>query len=753
MSIHVANSEIAARARSSVFWLSLSMLAAVPLSFSTAVHRIFSLPKFAILIVGSSVLVFLLGLMAASPAQRDHLRVLRSKHVLIVSLYFIAMAVSTVSGVAPVASLFGSFENQMGLITRLCFLICFLSLMVGIGNSQDRFRQTVWAMSLTGLTAATYAFIQFFGRDPFLPPLLYTFDSVAGPVVRVVGTIGHANYLGNFLLYTTPTSVALALATEGRVRMLALIATAVSIAAMIFSGTRGAVLGLIVGAIVFFVLQLRIARASFNRRTAQRAAVALAIILGAIVMISFNPASRNITARAISTIKEGGTGAGRTILWRDSAKMIPRFALTGCGPEGFRKAFLAYKSKEIAQLAPGTNEESAHNSYLDAAISYGLPGAILYVAIIASSFSLLMRARRRASDQGIKSLVTGLLSSLVAVAAHNFFIFDQIPTGLYFFALAALAQSALSVAVASSQKSDMSPVKHPALSPRWYGWAVMAVGVAIMIAAVWYAVSLMRADFELNKSFTAASAGDYEGTVRRGRRAAQSLEMTGAYNFQYARALALYADLAGSAPESGKMAARTSAIDMAVTQAGRSLAHTLTPDSSCLLLAYLALISGNAPDLRAWATEALKWDPYYAGAHWLMAEAYLAEGNREEAKREALIALDINPNSQEARSALMRAQGMKDPSQMTVEELLAYAQKDADQNKMKKAERKLLRAIERTRGQCLDCHRALALIYEVTGEYNKAITAWGIFLEQTSDRAAREKAQSRIASLKQNAAK
>ncbi len=748
MSIHIANFEIAARARSCAFWLSLSMLVTVPLSFSTAVQRIFSLPKFAILLVGSSALVFLLSLMAADPAQRVELRALRSKHVLIVSLYFVAVTISTIFGVAPRASLFGSFENQMGLITRLCFLICFFGLMVGIGNSQTRFRQTVWAMSLTGLAVATYAFIQFFGKDRFLPPTLYTFDSVAGPVVRVTGTIGHADYLGNFLLYTTPISVALALATEGRVRMLALITTAVSISAIVFSGTRGAALGLIVGATVFFVLQLRIARASLNRRTMQRAAVALAIILGAIAMISFNPASRNITARAISAIREGGTGAGRTILWRDSVKMIPSFALTGCGPEGFRKAFLAYKSKEIAQLAPRTNDESSHNSYLDAAISYGLPGAILYVAIIASSFSLLVRARQKASDQGLKSLITGLLSSLVAVATHDFFIFDQIPTGLYFFALVALAQSALSAATPASQKPEMPA----ALSSRWLGRAVIVLGLVLVIAAVWYAAALMKADSEINKSFASANAGDYEGTVKRGERAAQSLEMTGAYNFQYARALTLYADRTGSA-EPGKMtAARINAINTAITQTGKSLDHTLTPDSSCLLLAYLALISGNAPDLRAWATEALKWDPYYPGAHWLMAEAFLAEGNRKEAEREATVALDINPNSQEARSALRRARGIKDTAQQTVEELLTRGRKDAQEGRMKKARKKITHAIRKARGQCASCHSALASIYEATQEYDKAIAEWRIFLEQSTDRAAREEAQSRIESLKQKAA-
>jgi hypothetical protein len=65
--------------------------------------------------------------------------------------------------------LLGSFENLMGLATRICFAICFLGLIVGIGRNRARLMQLLWAMLFTGLAVATYAFIQFFGRDPFLP--------------------------------------------------------------------------------------------------------------------------------------------------------------------------------------------------------------------------------------------------------------------------------------------------------------------------------------------------------------------------------------------------------------------------------------------------------------------------------------------------------------------------------------------------------------------------------------------------------
>ncbi|HKP84718.1 MAG TPA: O-antigen ligase family protein, partial [Blastocatellia bacterium] len=535
--IAAARFDVLSSARPAVFWLSLALLVAVPLAFSTAVHRIFSLPKFAILVVGSSALAALIGLIAVSRFANKSLRPLASRHALILCLYMVAVTVSTLFGVAPRVSLFGSFENQMGLITRLCFLICFSGLIVGIGHSQTRLRQTAWAMSVVGLVIATYAFLQFFGQDRLLDPALYTFDSAEGPTVRVMGTLGHANYLGNFLLYTTPLCAALSVVARRSARRIALLAVAVSVAAIVFSGTRGAALGLVAGAATFMALEFRASRISFNRRTVWRAAAAFIIILASILTISFNPASRSIAARALTAIKEGASGAGRTLLWRDSVKMVPDFALIGCGPEGFRKAFLPYKSKEIAELAPGTNDESAHNSYLDAAISYGLPGAIFYAAIIASSLSLLMRARRRALNQSTRIISTGLLASLAAVAVHNIFIFDQIPTGLYFFALAALAQVALGVATAERRdESVFAPKAAEAAPPRFLlrgtGIAVVIAGLAITALAAWYSIALVKADVEINKSFQSASAGDYESTLAHGHAAASSPEMTGAYNFQ-----------------------------------------------------------------------------------------------------------------------------------------------------------------------------------------------------------------------------
>src|SRR5260370_6968391 len=121
---------LSSRARAIACWLAVSLLALVPLTFSTGVYRTYSLPRFALLLMGSAILLSLLLLMAS---LRANLTLLKSQYAAIVCLYVLSVAVSSVFGVAPYVSLLGSFENQMGLLTHLCCLVCFAALVVGIG--------------------------------------------------------------------------------------------------------------------------------------------------------------------------------------------------------------------------------------------------------------------------------------------------------------------------------------------------------------------------------------------------------------------------------------------------------------------------------------------------------------------------------------------------------------------------------------------------------------------------------------------
>src|SRR5262249_16309134 len=146
----------------------------------------------------------------------------RSWQVGLILLYLLSVAVSSFFGTAPYVSVLGSFEIQMGLVTHLCFFACFIALVIGIGDKPARFRTVAWAMALPGLLIALYALAQSAAFDPLVPPRLYTYGSGSERIIRAVGTLGHADFLGNFLLYTTPLCAALGIASAGRARRIAL---------------------------------------------------------------------------------------------------------------------------------------------------------------------------------------------------------------------------------------------------------------------------------------------------------------------------------------------------------------------------------------------------------------------------------------------------------------------------------------------------------------------------------------------------
>jgi len=735
--------------RKAVFWLTTSLLALIPLAFDTKLHRIYVVPKLALLLVGASVLIPLIAFSARNTAHGSA-RLFSSRHVIVIALYVLVVLTSTILASDSVASLFGHFYNQMGLITRLCFFVCFVGLIEGIGLNQNRLETALWAMIFTGLLVSIYAVAQFFGYDPFLPSVLYTSDSPSGAVVRVIGTLGHADYLGNFLLYTTPVSAGLAIVARGRERALALLATALSAVAVVSSGTRGAWIGLLSATVVFVTLNLRAARSLQGLRAHVFRIAALGFLVALVLSLamSLSPASRSIVARARLSFTEGFTGSGRTSLWRDSIKMAPAFALTGSGPDNFRKTFLPYKSNELGRIAP-INNESSHNSYLDAAIAFGIPGFLLYVAIIVSTFKNLLGARRRTTNDRMRFIITGIVSSVAGVAVHNFFIFDQIPTGLYFFAFAALAQVASNIV--DSQATNPNEPRTSSRAAR----ATAACGSVLVLVAGWYAVAVAQADTAINKAMVSADAGDLNQLIMDGERAADSLEITGEYNFLFARALVLCADRldvrsnARGADVGGLISARDQAIELAEARAQKSLAHTQTPDLNYLLLAYLAFVKNDVMKLRAYADEASRWDPNNSRTRWMLAEAYLASGDRNRAAQEAEFALDLDPTSRDAKSVLTRARGETDSLEAKIEGLIARAHKRAEAGKFDEARGVLDRALKMSNGQCPKCHRELALVYESNNQYQNAITEWQTFMTEAPDQASAEQITSRIEALRQ----
>lgn len=743
----------------------MSAFVLVPLIFTTSVYRVYSLPKFAVLLVMSSVIALLITLNLKQARDKVELSsLLRSRHVLLVCGFLVAMAVSTLLGAAPLSSLFGSAYNQMGLLTHLSYFVCFVGLVIGVGTNQPLLTRAMWALCLTGFVAALYGVSQFFGLDPFLSSR-YTSSDEQGKVLRSLSTLGHSNYLGNFLLYVTPLSLALSLTVRGRARLFALPGAALCLIAIVFTGTRGAWVGIVAGLTVFVFAERQGLRSAISRATKaqvmRNAIFALLTVLLVGLVISMSQASHSIVARARSFATEGFTGAGRTILWRDSLKMLPSVALLGTGPEGFRKAFLAYKSKELARLAPLTNNENPHNSYLDALISYGLPGAALYFAMIASAFSLFVKARRHTPDRKMSLVITGLLSSFVAVLVHNVFIYNQIATGLYFFGFLSLAQILANADGGASktqpEKAAKSATRNKgsssvSLLPSWVANAGVGAAFVLVLASVWYTAGLFEAEAAVREIVVAARAGSFNEVLKNCQRTADSPDPTGAHEFL---AIDLLVQLTPNLKNKSIASAEAlkvvydRSLEQAISLSPRPLAHTLTPELINVMLGRLALKARDHGRLHQYASGALRWDPNSYQGHYLMSRAYLAQDKSQEASAEAELALEIKPSAREAMRVRGTARGRSPLPKPTIEKIIKRSQSLVKAGDTWRARKKLLRAIRRAESTCPVCHRELALVYEKENLHQQALAEWREYLELDPTAADAEQARARIAALEQ----
>ncbi|HMG33512.1 MAG TPA: O-antigen ligase family protein [Blastocatellia bacterium] len=737
--------------RSVLFWLCGSMLLVVPLAFGGGVYRVFVLPKYVSLLAGAALTLPVLALIVRKEGAAVF-RLLKSPLTTLIALYMGTMCLSTAFGAEPLGSLFGSYAVQMGLLTRLCFFVLFAAIVIAAGRSARRLETLLVLVCVAGFVVAAYGCVQLVGRDPLLAPHLYTFKSPEGNVTRIPSTLGHSNYLGNFLLYTIPVTAAMAAAVRSRARRIALVTIAISVTALLFSGTRGAWVGLIAGVAVFVRLALpqgsRLRDAlGFLRST--KALVAVGIVAIATVILVLSPVSRNVGIRVRSLMTDRLSGSGRTLLWRDSLKMVGDYVLAGCGPDGFIRSFPSYKSAELSAYAPETADESSHSSYIDAAVCFGLPGAILYLAVVICAFRLMLKSLQKAQEPKARILTIGLIAAFSAVCIHNLFIYDQIATGFYFFVFLAFAQVVRNATEASDPTAEAAI--HRSRGSLWN--LLVAASSAVAVVAVWFAAGEVRADRAVRNAFVAARQGDFDGLIAQSSEASASLNPARPLDYLVARAFSDFATAPDKPEERGsnnKSAAagdrRKEAIELAIAHAEIAVRHSLSPVAEYTLIAYLANIGGNYELVKDGAVKATQADKNYFAGHWLLAEALLAAGDRDGAIREAQVARTLHPKAPGPISVLARALGSLGDDSVQVDDLIELGRALTEQGLNENAEVILKRAIVQA-GPCSSCHKQLALLYEAENRVEEATAEWKRCAEDATDENTRAEATERIASL------
>ena len=386
----------------------------------------------------------------------------------------VSLAVSTVVANDPALAFSGSEWRRLGLAAEIALLLWTAALAGWAGGSPQRVVVILRAITVAGLAGSVYGIGQYFGGDPLLLPAQYTVGEGYWAIVRPPGTLGHAGYFATFLLSGVFAGAATALADgRGIWRLLGLGGALLGSVAVILSGTRSAIVGLLVGGVVLAIW--------FRPSIRLRHFAVVAALSASAVAFYVSPPGQRLRARTRWYV-EDPAGGGRLPLWRDSLKLGARYWPAGAGLESFPAAFLPYHSLELALVSPDRYYESPHNIALDVWTSQGLPGLAAFLAMLAAGWLAIRLARNSSNGRLVGCLAAGLL----ALAASGTFLSFIAVTKLYFY-----VQVALIVALAAG--TNLRPVD--AKTPRWIGIPALAAAAAFAV----FAVVLVRADYLLQK--------------------------------------------------------------------------------------------------------------------------------------------------------------------------------------------------------------------------------------------------------------
>jgi O-antigen ligase/tetratricopeptide (TPR) repeat protein len=231
------------------------------------------------------------------------------------------------------------------------------------------------------------------------------------PPDHVTGPLVNDNHFASLCALAAPLALGLALAWSGRLRAAAALAGLVLAAAALLSGSRGGALALAAGLAVtaiLLVLQRRTGTDDDADHRRRRSAFPAAIIAGSIVLILGLVVTSDVTDELRDTrLSELAEPRSKYQVWTAALPLVGDNRWLGIGKGAFETTY-----PTVAPVGDVTFSH-AENSYLQAVIDWGVPGAAALLVLVL----VLGREALRRWRHG--PLEAGALGGLTAVALHE----------------------------------------------------------------------------------------------------------------------------------------------------------------------------------------------------------------------------------------------------------------------------------------------------------------------------------------------
>ncbi|HWE51864.1 MAG TPA: O-antigen ligase family protein [Bryobacteraceae bacterium] len=503
------------------------------------------------------------------------------------------LAVATATSARPWFSLLGSNWRRMGLLTITALVLCAVIVAAELVVKPAGISTLLRASAGAAILASIYGVAQYFDIDPLQPASAYHAHAGDSVIVRPPGTMGHADFFAWWLAIALFCTAGLAATEKGPWQWIGRAAAAMSGIAILFTGTRSAILAVAAGfAVIGFFTGIR-----FRRIHGLVALATLAVLAG----FYFSPAGTRMRARVQWSASEP-LGGARPLLWRDSMRMVVDRPVAGFGPETFPSEFPRYQSTDLARLLPSFYQESPHNMAIDALTSEGTPGFLLMLGWVAAGiFGAILATRGKAFAGG--TLAPFLAAALVASSVAG--IFSAAICG-------PLIATALVIAMLVAMTPEDRTLVRPAVSSRM----TLAIATPISFCLLAYAVMLFVSDFNLARFQRAPDIAGYRRVVE--------TSMPGAAE-----------DLVGSRLLTGACGTDPACASTILQAAARATRTADNPSNAWYNLAILSAISNDPVPVEHALRTATALAPNWFKPHWALASLLALTGKQPEARAEA----------------------------------------------------------------------------------------------------------------------
>ncbi|MBI5456384.1 O-antigen ligase family protein [Candidatus Kaiserbacteria bacterium] len=406
---------------------------------------------------------------------KDVYRPKRSWILLAFAAFVVAIGISDMFGVNAFKSFWSNYERMEGWVT-LAHLLVYLTASVSILSTEGLWKRW-WQVSL-----GVSAFVAFYGLLQ-----LAGFITINQGGVRLDATLGNATYLAVYMLFhifIAALFLARAWIEKPNERPMSafLYGGLIFLDSLIlfFTATRGAILGLIGGALLSAVILIILAPRSRVAWRAGSLIAALVVLIGVFwvgrdsaFVQGVEPLQR-LASISLSDVKSNSRYLNINMAWQ-GFKERP---ILGWGQENYAVVFDKYYDPKMYAQEPWFDR--VHNIVFDWLIAGGIVGLILYAAIF---FAALISVWKKGKDGAFffapyeRAILTGLFA---AYGFHNLFVFDNIVSYVLFVSLLGY------IAVRSSEGSVLlhqRMVKENALPLVSAGAVVLLWGIAMFVNA------------------------------------------------------------------------------------------------------------------------------------------------------------------------------------------------------------------------------------------------------------------------------